>query len=245
MTELALVRESAAPQSLEDWKTYIAAASSIEKRAGHALVDAIIEKGRRIAEFHAAYKAKGQHWGKRWEDVCVDTIGISCGMATKYISVGKDIVRNANDILPTSVETLYCLSSIARKDAPAFDAAVVAGEINPKMTLPKARALAERIQNKSATAKTVKKNGSALRRPNKRAHQDTIAIPYEDVITKLRPLIKRVKEQSNRHAATVSFTELSLIAHLLAELADAWMKNGLEPGTHSEPVPLNRVHKGR
>ena len=68
MTELALVRESAAPQSLEDWKTYIAAASSIEKRAGHALVDAIIEKGRRIAEFHATYKAKastvGQAMGK-------------------------------------------------------------------------------------------------------------------------------------------------------------------------------------
>ena len=124
-------------------------------------------------------------------------------------------------------------------------AAVVAGEINPKMTLPKARALQpEQIQNKSATAKTVKKNGSALRKPNRRVDKITIAIPVEDVIDKLRPLIKRVKEQSKRHAATVSFTELSIIAHELAKLADAWMKNEPEPGTHSGPVPLNRV-RGR
>ena len=72
----------------------------------------------------------------------------------------------------------------------------------------------------------------------------TTTIPYEDVITKLRPLIKRVKEQSKRHAATVSFVELSRIAFELDELADAWMKNGPEPGTHSEPIPLNRVRKG-
>jgi hypothetical protein len=71
-----------------------------------------------------------------------------------------------------------------------------------------------------------------------------ITIPYEDVIEKLRPLVKRVKEQSKRHAATVSFTELSIIAHELGELADAWMKSGLESGTRSEPAPFNRVRGG-
>ena len=71
-----------------------------------------------------------------------------------------------------------------------------------------------------------------------------ITIPYEDVVEKLRPLVKRVKEQSKRHAATVSFTELSIIAHELGELADAWMKSGLESGTRSEPAPFNRVRGG-
>jgi hypothetical protein len=47
-------------------------------------------------------------------------------MANKYMAVGKNIARATSDILPTSVEALYCLSSIAQKDAPAFDAAVAA-----------------------------------------------------------------------------------------------------------------------
>ena len=64
-----------------------------------------------------------------------------------------------------------------------------------------------------------------------------ITIPYEDVIEKLRPLVKRVKEQSKRHAATVSFTELSIIAHELGELADAWMKSGLELERNPSPLP--------
>ncbi len=79
----------------------------------------------------------------------------------------------------------------------------------------------------------------------KKKHQLMITIPHEDVINKLRPLVKRVKEQSKRHAATVSFVELSRIAHELGELADAWMKSGSESGTHSEPAPFDRVHKGR
>jgi hypothetical protein len=78
----------------------------------------------------------------------------------------------------------------------------------------------------------------------KRKPQPMLTIPLRDVIDKFRPLIKRVKEQSKRHAATVSFVELSVIAHELGQLADAWTENGTENGTHSAPVPLNRVHKG-
>jgi hypothetical protein len=75
--------------------------------------------------------------------------------------------------------------------------------------------------------------------------QQMITIPYADVTDKFHPLVKRVKEQSKRHAATVSFVELSVIAHELKQLADAWTENGSESGTPSEPVPFNRVRKGR
>lgn len=80
---------------------------------------------------------------------------------------------------------------------------------------------------------------------NKKSQPTMIMIPQRDVIDKLRPLIKRVKEQSDRHAATVSFMALRIIAHELKQLADSWMKNGPESGTLSEPVPLNRVQKER
>ena len=71
-----------------------------------------------------------------------------------------------------------------------------------------------------------------------------VAVPYRD-LDKFRLLIKRVKEQSDRHAATVSFMALRIIAHELKQLADSWMKNEAEPETHSAPVPIDSVHKGR
>jgi hypothetical protein len=103
MTELAIVRENVTPQSLEDWKTYIAAASATEAKAGHALVEAIIEKGRRIAEFYAAYKARGQRWGDRWSDVCKNTIGISDDMCRRYMIVAENVPRAFGTFLPTEI----------------------------------------------------------------------------------------------------------------------------------------------
>lgn len=101
------------------------------------------------------------------------------------------------------------------------------------------------------TSRDVQRKASVDQIKRSRDHQGrkaepkiTIAIPHEDVIGKFRPLIKRVKEQSKRHAATVSFVELSVIAHELEELADAWTENETEPGTHSAPVPIHRVRKG-
>lgn len=74
--------------------------------------------------------------------------------------------------------------------------------------------------------------------------QPMLTIPARDVAEKFRSLIKRVKEQSNKHPATVSFGALRVIAFELEQLADSWTENGLENGTHSEPVPFNSVHKG-
>lgn len=98
-------------------------------------------------------------------------------------------------------------------------------------------------QNKqiAANQEEVKRRGNILRVGGKAKQQKTITIPYADVVDKLRPLIKRVREQSDRHAATVSFMELRIIAHELKQLADSWMKNGPESETHSEPVPINGV----
>jgi hypothetical protein len=148
---------SPAPESLDDWKAYIAAASQVEKQAGQSLVDAIVEKGKRIAEFHAAYKAKGQKWGTRWGDVCQKTIGISEDMCRRYEAVGKNMQRDSLDILPSALESLYCLSRAIRIDQKVFDEAVVNGEINPKMTLPKARALVQRAERKSRSSSTAPK----------------------------------------------------------------------------------------
>ena len=97
-----------------------------------------------------------------------------------------------------------------------------------------------------ATIEQVKKSRDNFSQQKKGKSKDdrTIAVPRRD-LDKFRLLIKRVKEQSDRHAATVSFMALRIIAFELKQLADSWMKNEAEPETHSAPVPINSVHKGR
>lgn len=82
------------------------------------------------------------------------------------------------------------------------------------------------------------KEGRASARPKSKP---TITIPLSDVIDKLRPLIKRVKEQSKRHQVQVSTAELCLIVHALEQLVDSWTKGASENGTRSDPAPLTRV----
>jgi hypothetical protein len=79
------------------------------------------------------------------------------------------------------------------------------------------------------------KNGQ-IKLPPSKPQQTMITIPQSDVIEKLYPLIKRVKEQSKRHPGTVSLTELGFIAHELKQLADAWVKDGSESAARSDPV---------
>jgi hypothetical protein len=133
---------------LDDWKAYIAEATKAERQAGERVIDAIIERGRRIAEFHAAYKAEGQRWGQHWEEVCQKTIGISRDMCYRYMVIGKNNLYAPHNILPVSVEALFHLSRIAAADQKVFDDAVATGEIHPKMGFKDAKALADRIERK-------------------------------------------------------------------------------------------------
>ena len=99
---------------------------------------------------------------------------------------------------------------------------------------------------REATIEQVKKSRDNFSQQKKGKSKDdrTIAVPHRD-LDKFCLLIKRVKEQSDRHAATVSFMALRIIAFELKQLADSWMKNEAEPETHSAPVPIDSVHKGR
>src|SRR4029077_17213436 len=137
-------------------------------------------------------------------------------------------------LFPCDVMSLQYLARAKLADKESFKATVAAGEITPKINRAKAEEICRRAEAKLP-----------VRRPVQRKEEQKITIPYRDVTDKFRPLIKRVREQSKKHAATVSFFELSVIAFELGALADAWMKNGPESGTPSEPVPLNRVRKGR
>jgi hypothetical protein len=87
-----------------------------------------------------------------------------------------------------------------------------------------------RAAQRTATAETVKREGSKLRTPNKTKQANPIThviddermIAVEAVIKTLRPLVKEVRDQSKRHMATVSFGALGIIAGAFERIFTAW-----------------------
>jgi hypothetical protein len=228
-----IIKMFQSPETLDDWKAYIAEATAAENRANLTKVKAILEKGKRIIEFHNAFRTHKQKWGRRWDELCVEIIGISKASCDRYELVAKNIDHEVSYIsFPGDIQALSYLARTKSTHPEVFNAAVVAGEITPKTNRDKAEIIMRRAEAKPS-------KGKPFRRIQ-RKEERKITIPYEDVVNKFRPLIKRVKEQSKRHAATVSFVELSVIAFELGKLADAWTENEPESGTPSEPVPFKR-----
>lgn len=87
-----------------------------------------------------------------------------------------------------------------------------------------------REQQRQATPAEVKREGSKLRTPNKHkaaaaamaANGSQRMIAVDTVIKTLRPILREVKDQANRHPATVSFTALRMIGSFFDQILKAW-----------------------
>jgi hypothetical protein len=236
-----VVRMFPSPETLDDWKAYIAEATEMEQRADQSKVEAIVEKGRRIAEFHAAYKANGQKWGTRWSDVCQEIIGINDSGCAKYELIAKNIRPDRTDIcFPSARNQLYDLARAISANVETFNKAASAGEITSKTTPQKAEAI-----RREAEAKPPKPRQEIRRHPKtgvpvwgkynrpviipskktlaeRRKPQPMLTIPMRDVTERLGPIIKRLKQQGKCSMATVSFATLLALAGELEHLVEEW-----------------------
>lgn len=87
-----------------------------------------------------------------------------------------------------------------------------------------------REQQRQATPAEVKREGSKLRTPNKHkaaaaamaANGSQRMIAVDTVVKTLRPILREVKDQANRHPATVSFTALRMIGSFFDQILKAW-----------------------
>ena len=90
-------------------------------------------------------------------------------MSRQYIAIGENMTGGSGHILPVSIDALYSLCKTIKADPKAFDEAVKSGEVNPKMTIPKADALAQRAERKprasSAAPKFVPRPHHGVARP--------------------------------------------------------------------------------
>jgi hypothetical protein len=134
------------PKTPDEWGKYVAEATAMERDADKAKVAAIIEKGKRIAQFHDAYKAEGQKWGKRWDDVCQKTLGLGEAICRQYVLASENIRSTDTDILPPDLTSLYYLARAIRANREAFDDAVTSGAVNTDMSRDEAKAVADRAE---------------------------------------------------------------------------------------------------
>jgi hypothetical protein len=230
------------PETLDDWKAYIAEATAMEQRADQSKVKAIVEKGRRIAEFRAAFRAQGQRWGRRWEDLCQEITGVNASRCNKYELVAQNTFLNEKDIsFPGDIESLYYLARAVKADRDVVNTAIQTGEVGPKINRHQAEAIMRHAEAKLPPralprAKNVVPVWGKHNRPviipskktlaERRKPQPMLTIPMRDVTERLGPLIKKLKQQSKCHAATVSFTTLAVLATELEHLAEEWTSGG-------------------
>jgi hypothetical protein len=127
------------------WQIYIAEATSLERATDKTKVAAIIEKGRRSAEFHAAFKDEGQKWGTRWDEVCKDVIGITQQACPMYETIAGNITNTVCDLLPPDIVNLNYLARARRANKKAFDKAIKADDIHPEMTRKDAKDICEKF----------------------------------------------------------------------------------------------------
>jgi hypothetical protein len=249
-----VVKMFQSPETLDDWKAYIAEATEMERKADQTKFQAILEKGKRIAEFHAVFKAQGQRWGRRWGELCIEIVGINDSMCARYEMIIKNLRITDTDIsFPGDVLVLYYLARTKIADQEVFNIAVRAGEITSKTNRNAAEIIMRRAEARPSKgpARRHPKTGVPVwgkhNRPviipskktleERKKPQPMLTIPMRDVTERLAPLIKTLKQQSKCHAATVSFTTLAVLATELEHLVEEWTSGG--KGTERTPNPAN------
>ena len=116
----ALIVSSTAATTLktnEQWREYIAEASVKE-------LSAIVEKGKRIAEFHAFHFAESPSTRGNWDVRCPEVTGLSHMSCARYIAVYQmfvnpdyhQFIANTKGRLPLDVTSLYNIAQAIESD---------------------------------------------------------------------------------------------------------------------------------
>jgi hypothetical protein len=183
-------KTNAPPSTWEAWKKHIAEGTALEQAADRDKVAAILEKGQRIAAFHAAEKAA--KWFKSWDEACRKTIGIERTTAAMYETAAVNLVGITNDILPSNLDALYQLGLARRTSKEAFDEAIKAGDIHAEMSRANAKDICEKF-------------GGSLRRSRRGSRNRTPPIvarlleAADGVVKELREWCKKEIKLGFRH----------------------------------------------
>lgn len=145
MNNVVLISVNIGHRTPDEWRSYISEATEMERAADQSKVEAIIEKGRRIAEFHAFYNKHKNGLGKSWKEACKNIVGVDQPACSRYETIADTLMSNGhNSVLPPDYHSLYDLARAVSSNRKTFDDAIAGGEINPTMSRDEAKAVARR-----------------------------------------------------------------------------------------------------
>jgi hypothetical protein len=125
------------------WREYVGMASVLE-------LDAILEKGKRIREFHIVYWNNRDKWNRDWSSACQDVLGLGPSTCTQYEIIHRifdpDRLARVRHILPFEVGTLALLARAIEYDVQSVNEAAEKGIIIPAMGQETARKVLKTAQ---------------------------------------------------------------------------------------------------
>jgi hypothetical protein len=136
---------TASPSTPEAWKKHIAEPAALEQAADRNMVAARLERGRRIAKFHAAEKEA--KWFKSWAVACREVVGLDPSTGSMYEIAGLNLIDVVNDFLPPDVVNLYHLGNARAASKEFFAKAIKDGDIHPQMTRADAKDICEQARD--------------------------------------------------------------------------------------------------
>jgi hypothetical protein len=120
----------------EQWRAYVGEATQNE-------FDVILEKGKRIREFHIVYWNNRDKWNRSWPDACEKVIGLSTRACYEYEIIHRifdpDRLARVRHLLPSGVSTLALLAKAVEIDSMTVSEAAENGSLAPEMSQDTAR----------------------------------------------------------------------------------------------------------
>lgn len=117
--------------SNDQWRKYINDASKME-------IDAILEKAKRINEFHEEFINNKPKFGTIWRNSCEEVLGISQITCDRYIKIYQNLslqkLIEIKQYLPTSISSLVAIANASEIHPDIISEAIKNKIISPNMT---------------------------------------------------------------------------------------------------------------
>lgn len=154
----------------EQWRQYIQEASFME-------LDAILEKGRRIREFHAEFFKDKEKWGGTWAIACKNVLFLSHSTCSLYETINRvfdpTLLERVRHLLPCDIMSLSLIARSVQLNRGVVSQAAVDKLLSPEMNreaatklLKSAEAVAEddvkELIREGKTDEEIFKGGTAL-----------------------------------------------------------------------------------
>jgi hypothetical protein len=131
MTDIVPTQETGvAIRTAEQWRQYVQEASYME-------LDAILEKGRRIREFHSEFFRDKEKWGGTWTVACKNVLFLSQGSCSLYETINRVfdplLLERVRHLLPCDIMSLSYIARAVELNRGIVSQAAAENILSPEM----------------------------------------------------------------------------------------------------------------